>query len=145
MLDFFFNFYLIRFGGGGHRDYTPRRGFGDRYDEGRGYDRRGRDDRRGGYQGDDGRQPLVDRPRLQLQPRSKNVEPPTEDHVQSPSSIFGGARPVDTASKELEVEQRLKREQEDRRKERKEVGRLQGNGEGLTWGGETDAYMRRGD
>lgn len=109
----------FRFRGGGYRDRPPR-GYGDRYDDSRGYSR-GRDDRRGGYSGGDGRQPLAERPRLQLQPRSKDLDSPKEEQSQGPSSIFGGARPVDTAAKELEVEERLKREDEDREKERREV------------------------
>ena len=107
---------LCRYGGG-HREYPPRRGYGDRYDDGRGYDRRGRDDYRGGPPlggGDDGRQPLAERPRLLLQPRSKNLESPTNTNVDTTSSIFGEAKPVDTATREMEVEERLKRENENK-------------------------------
>lgn len=53
---------------------------------------------------------------MNLKPRSV---PKEEDQSGAPStassrsaSIFGGAKPVDTASKEREVEERLKKEQE---------------------------------
>lgn len=56
------------------------------------------------------------RPKLNLKPRSV---PKEEDKSSAPSatsgrsaSIFGGAKPVDTAAKEREVEERLKKEQE---------------------------------
>lgn len=47
------------------------------------------------------------RPRLILQPRTKPEEPaaPTPQ-----SSIFGGAKPVDTAAREKEIEERLEKE-----------------------------------
>lgn len=50
-----------------------------------------------------------ERPRLKLQPRSK----PIEDAGQvtgsgAAASIFGGAKPVDTAAREREIEERLK-------------------------------------
>lgn len=58
----------------------------------------------------------LQRPKLNLKPRSV---PKEEDQSSSTSttssrtaSIFGGAKPVDTASKEREVEERLKKEQE---------------------------------
>ncbi|KAL0158626.1 hypothetical protein M9458_046702, partial [Cirrhinus mrigala] len=58
----------------------------------------------------------VGQPKLNLKPRSV---PKEEDQSSGPSastgraaSIFGGAKPVDTAAKEREVEERLKKEQE---------------------------------
>lgn len=58
----------------------------------------------------------LQRPKLNLKPRSV---PKEEDQGGAPSaptgraaSIFGGAKPVDTAAKEREVEERLKKEQE---------------------------------
>lgn len=57
----------------------------------------------------------VQRPKLNLKPRSV----PKEEETAGPpaqtgraSSIFGAAKPVDTAAKEREVEERLKKEQE---------------------------------
>ena len=62
----------------------------------------------------------AERPRLQLQPRSK---PREEGEDKGSSAIFGGAKPVDTAAKEKEIEERLqkKKEEEQREKERREV------------------------
>lgn len=64
----------------------------------------------------------VQRPKLNLKPRSIPKEeeqsgslPPQSNTANSsrPSSIFGAAKPVDTAAKEREVEERrLKKEQE---------------------------------
>ncbi|XP_029574359.1 eukaryotic translation initiation factor 4B isoform X2 [Salmo trutta] len=58
----------------------------------------------------------VERPKLILKPRSLPKEVEQSSATSAPSdraaSIFGGARPVDTAAKEREVEERLKREQE---------------------------------
>lgn len=49
-----------------------------------------------------------ERPRLQLKPRSKAAD---EDQSQvSSSAIFGSAKPVDTASREKEMEERIARE-----------------------------------
>jgi hypothetical protein len=48
------------------------------------------------------------RPRLILQPRSKPEEPTTSQASQA--SIFGGAKPVDTAAREKEIEERLEKE-----------------------------------
>jgi hypothetical protein len=45
------------------------------------------------------------RPRLILQPRSKPEEPAAPQ-----ASIFGGAKPVDTAAREKEIEERLEKE-----------------------------------
>uniref|UniRef100_A0A674E0G6 Eukaryotic translation initiation factor 4Ba n=1 Tax=Salmo trutta TaxID=8032 RepID=A0A674E0G6_SALTR len=56
------------------------------------------------------------RPKLILKPRSVPKEVEQSNTPFAPSgraaSIFGGAKPVDTAAKEREVEERLKREQE---------------------------------
>lgn len=52
------------------------------------------------------------RPKLQLQPRSKPLEGSTNQSTAASSAIFGGAKPVDTASKEREIEERLARERE---------------------------------
>lgn len=59
----------------------------------------------------------VERPRLNLKPRTK----PSEENAPSEkpperktsSNIFGNAKPVDTAAKEREIEERLRREKED--------------------------------
>ncbi|CAB1336800.1 unnamed protein product [Coregonus sp. 'balchen'] len=82
---------------------------GDRYGDRGGdrYERReeSRDDRG-----------AVERPKLILKPRSVPKEVEQSNTPFAPSgraaSIFGGAKPVDTAAKEREVEERLKREQE---------------------------------
>ena len=54
---------------------------------------------------------------MNLKPRTKPVEeaPPTEKPAErkTSASIFGGAKPVDTAAKEREIEERLRRERED--------------------------------
>ena len=96
---------------GGFRDRPPRREYGDRYGG------RDRDDGgRGGYRQNYDPPPMEprERPRLQLQPRSKPLDDASdaESSVKS-NAIFGGAKPVDTASKELEVEERLKKEEEE--------------------------------
>ncbi|XP_052340139.1 eukaryotic translation initiation factor 4B-like, partial [Oncorhynchus keta] len=58
----------------------------------------------------------VERPKLILKPCSLPKEVEQSSAPSAPSdraaSIFGGAKPVDTAAKEREVEERLKREQE---------------------------------
>lgn len=94
---------------GGHDDYR------------RGYDgRRGVGERRGGGLEDGPRSGPpphggpAERPRLQLQPRSK---PAAETDTGSTSAIFGGARPVDTAAKEQKIEERLKQEEQLKREE----------------------------
>lgn len=94
---------------GGYRDRPPGR-YDDHYggDEGRG----------GGYR--PSHEPPVERPRLQLQPRTKAVVKTEETDSGSPSAIFGGARPVDTATKEQEIEERMKREKQEEQL-RKEV------------------------
>ncbi|XP_060750818.1 eukaryotic translation initiation factor 4Ba isoform X3 [Tachysurus vachellii] len=104
------------FGSGFRRDYDDRRddyrGSGDRYGDRYG-DREDRNERRDEKREDRG--PLQ-RPKLNLKPRSV---PKDEDQSSArlaassrSASIFGGAKPVDTASKEREVEERLKKEQE---------------------------------
>lgn len=51
-----------------------------------------------------------ERPKLKLQPRTKPIENATQEV--SNSAIFGGAKPVDTASREREIEEKLKKEKE---------------------------------
>uniref|UniRef100_A0A3B4CAJ1 Eukaryotic translation initiation factor 4B n=1 Tax=Pygocentrus nattereri TaxID=42514 RepID=A0A3B4CAJ1_PYGNA len=98
------------------RDRYDDRDRRDRYDD---RDRRDRYDDRGSRDYDRGG-PLQ-RPKLNLKPRSipKEEEPSGATSPQTvtanPSrsaSIFGAAKPVDTAAKEREVEERLKKEQE---------------------------------
>jgi len=65
---------------------------------------------------------VKERPRLHLQPRTKPVEDKKDEQV-SGSSIFGGAKPVDTAAKEREIEEKLaqqKLEEEAKVKQEKE-------------------------
>ncbi|XP_054708067.1 eukaryotic translation initiation factor 4B-like [Uloborus diversus] len=53
------------------------------------------------------------RRKLQLAPRTKPIEPlPPPAEAVGSSSIFGGAKPVDTAAREREIEERLAREKE---------------------------------
>ncbi|CAG0880577.1 unnamed protein product [Cyprideis torosa] len=70
----------------------------------------GRDDRRRGFgprsTSREGRgtpppssEPAKERPRIQLKPRTK----PVVDEPVAPPSIFGGAKPVDTAAREMEI------------------------------------------
>ena len=76
--------------------------------------------------------PHLERPRLQLQPRTKPLEDAGGGEGGggggggTSSSIFGQAKPVDTAAREKEIEERLLREQE-KAKERREV-RMQHSG-----------------
>ena len=119
----------------GSRGFDDRggRGFNDRGSRGfddrgsRGFDDNRRFEGRGGRRLQDDRssppvQAPAERPRLQLQKRSKPVGNTEEnDSTGNTNSIFGGARPVDTATKELEIEERLKR-QEEKEQTRKEVG-----------------------
>ncbi|XP_011473882.1 eukaryotic translation initiation factor 4B isoform X3 [Oryzias latipes] len=110
------------FGTGFRRDYDDTRGSGDRYgDKDRYADRDDRYEKR-----DERREERapIQRPKLNLKPRSvpKEEEGPGNSGGTSPaaapssgsraSSIFGGAKPVDTAAKEREVEERLKKEEE---------------------------------
>ncbi|XP_013381286.1 eukaryotic translation initiation factor 4B [Lingula anatina] len=53
----------------------------------------------------------AERKRLVLQPRTKPVEA-EEKPAQQSSSIFGGAKPVNTAAKEREIEERLQKQHE---------------------------------
>lgn len=54
-----------------------------------------------------------ERRKLQLAPRTKPIEPvPPPSEAVSSSSIFGGAKPVDTAAREREIEERLAKEKE---------------------------------
>jgi len=46
-----------------------------------------------------------ERPRLKLQPRSKPLE--EAGQVSGSSAIFGGAKPVDTAARERQIEEKL--------------------------------------
>ncbi|XP_007434667.1 eukaryotic translation initiation factor 4B, partial [Python bivittatus] len=108
--------------GSGYRRDDDYRGGGDRFEDR--YDRR--DDRmdrwsssRDDYYRDDNRRDErgpTQRPKLNLKPRST---PKDEDTSVAPAtqssraaSIFGGAKPVDTAAREREVEERLQKEQE---------------------------------
>uniref|UniRef100_A0A8C5WTB7 Eukaryotic translation initiation factor 4B n=1 Tax=Laticauda laticaudata TaxID=8630 RepID=A0A8C5WTB7_LATLA len=109
--------------GSGYRRDDDFRGGGDRYEDR--YERR--DDRmdrwssssRDDYYRDDSRRDergSTQRPKLNLKPRST---PKEEDTTVAPASqssraasIFGGAKPVDTAAREREVEERLQKEQE---------------------------------
>ena len=53
---------------------------------------------------------MSQRPLFHLKPRTKPAETKEEEANRS-SSIFGSAKPVDTASKEREIEQRLAKDQ----------------------------------
>lgn len=131
--------------GGGYNDNEgfKRRGGGDRDRDG-GRDGRdgggrreyGRD--RGGGGSDDNEQPK-ERPKLNLQPRTLPIEalpqPAPEDQIddeEAPpvvipkaapvpaAAIFGSAKPVDTAAKEREIEERLEKERLAKKKEKEE-------------------------
>merc|ERR1711953_1362746 len=52
-----------------------------------------------------------ERPRLQLKPRSDRTASSEEKETSSKSSIFGAAKPVDTAKKEAEIDQKLQETQ----------------------------------
>jgi len=109
-------------GGRGFSNYEPARDRGGDRDSGR-YGGFSRGDRDGGYSRggdrDERREPPKERPRLQLAPRSKPVE--DEDKEAGGSSIFGGAKPVDTLKKEQEMEEKLKREKEEKEKAMEEA------------------------
>uniref|UniRef100_A0ACB8EMJ3 Eukaryotic translation initiation factor 4B n=1 Tax=Sphaerodactylus townsendi TaxID=933632 RepID=A0ACB8EMJ3_9SAUR len=108
--------------GSGYRRDDDFRGGGDRYEDR--YERR--DDRmdrwsssRDDYNREDSRRDdkgPTQRPKLVLKPRStpKDEDAPVAPTTQSSraASIFGGAKPVDTAAREREVEERLQKEQE---------------------------------
>merc|ERR1712156_1272036 len=96
---------------------------GDR-DRGYGGDRYNRDDRRddrrgGGYDRYDRRddrrrspEPPKERPRLKLLPKqAEKTEGGDEQEASTKSSIFGSAKPVDTAKKEAEIDQKLQETQ----------------------------------
>ena len=54
---------------------------------------------------------MTQRPRLKLKPRSIPKEiatPPPAERSERITSIFGAARPVDTAAREREIEERLR-------------------------------------
>ncbi|XP_041498415.1 eukaryotic translation initiation factor 4B-like isoform X2 [Microtus oregoni] len=104
--------------GSGYRRDDDYRGGGDRYEDR--YNRR--DDRSWSSRDDyfrdnyrrDGRGP-PQRPKLNLKPRSTPKEDDSSASTSQSSraaSIFGGAKPVDTAAREREVEERLQKEQE---------------------------------
>lgn len=92
-----------------------RRQDGGRYERGPGHnddheDRRPRDEERRRHSPE--REAPLERPKLNLKPRSK----PKEEGDGAPvatSSIFGGAKPVDTATREKEIEERLLKEKEE--------------------------------
>ncbi|KAJ9593461.1 hypothetical protein L9F63_014990, partial [Diploptera punctata] len=89
---------------GGDRD---RSGFGPRrYGPSSDYDR---DGNRGRDEAPPPAEPRT-RPRLNLKPRSTAEKPAAPDPVASQASIFGGAKPVDTAAREKEIEERLQKE-----------------------------------
>uniref|UniRef100_A0A6I8S7X0 Eukaryotic translation initiation factor 4B n=1 Tax=Xenopus tropicalis TaxID=8364 RepID=A0A6I8S7X0_XENTR len=94
-------------GGGGDR-------YGDRYEE----RREDRSDRWNGYSRNEERREEragpTQRPKLNLKPRTapKDEEGGPSAATSRAASIFGGAKPVDTAAREREVEERLQKEQE---------------------------------
>ncbi|XP_069119584.1 eukaryotic translation initiation factor 4B-like isoform X3 [Argopecten irradians] len=98
-----------RRGYGGYRNDNPDNRYGNRYD---------RSSQEPSQEGP------KERPRLNLQPRTKPVEEPVKtEAVPKPkpaenrsASIFGNAKPVDTAAKEREIEERLKRKEEEFRR-----------------------------
>uniref|UniRef100_A0A2K5SAS6 Eukaryotic translation initiation factor 4B n=1 Tax=Cebus imitator TaxID=2715852 RepID=A0A2K5SAS6_CEBIM len=104
--------------GSGYRRDDDYRGGGDRHEDR--YDRRddrswsSRDDySRDDYRRDDRGPPQ--RPKLNLKPRStpKEDDSSASTPQSSPAaSVFGGAKPVDTAAREREVEEWLQKEQE---------------------------------
>jgi translation initiation factor 4B len=49
-----------------------------------------------------------ERPKLKLQPRTRPIEDAGQNTGGAAASIFGGAKPVDTAAREREIEERLK-------------------------------------
>jgi len=111
-------------GSRGFSSYEPPRdrdGGGGRYggfsrdrDGGRGGDR-------DGYSRDSGREREApkERPKLALAPRSAAKVDAEGGAAQS--SIFGGAKPVDTVKKEKEIEEKLQREKEEKEKAQEEA------------------------
>lgn len=93
-------------GSRGFGNYEPPRDRG-------GYDRGDRDGGRyGGFGrdrdgGDREREAPRERPKLALAPRSKPVEGGDKESGSQSSAIFGGAKPVDTLSKDKEIEEKL--------------------------------------
>lgn len=127
--------------GGGSRRGGDDRDFRDRYGG-----RRSNYEERGGRDRDGPRRdasPQKERPKLQLQPRTLPIEPivvareegaadaEEERERRSPSpvrakpvpaaAIFGAAKPVDTAAREREIEERLERERAEERRLREEA------------------------
>ncbi|XP_022805648.1 eukaryotic translation initiation factor 4B-like [Stylophora pistillata] len=146
---------------GGDR-YDDRRG-GDRFDDRRGGDRYGDRDRRRDYDDRersswrdsdrgrdsrsdfdrDEREPVRERPRLQLQPRTKPVEE-TKGETAADNSVFGGAKPVDTAAKEREIEEKLARQKlEDEAKLKQEKERQRERRERDEWPRGSSGRARR--
>ncbi|XP_021941537.1 eukaryotic translation initiation factor 4B isoform X3 [Zootermopsis nevadensis] len=101
-----------RRGGDRDRDFGGRSGFGSRktYGAGSDYEKEGGSGFRGRDDGPPPEREPRSRPRLVLQPRSKPEEPAATQASQA--SIFGGAKPVDTAAREKEIEERLEKEKE---------------------------------
>lgn len=111
-------------GSRGFSSYEPPRdrdGGGGRYggfsrdrDGGRGGDR-------DGYSRDSGREREApkERPKLSLAPRSEAKKDAEGGAAQS--SIFGGAKPVDTVKKEKEIEEKLHKEKEEKEKAQEEA------------------------
>ena len=65
------------------------------------------------------------RTRLQLKPRSKPKDDDVSTDTVTSSAIFGGAKPVDTATREKEIAARI--EKENSEKESREVVDAKGN------------------
>merc|ERR1711981_1275062 len=127
--------------GGYDNDRRDNRGYGfDRRDNrGGGFDRRDdrggfdrRDDRGGGDRYDRRSNEPEDapreRPRLQLAKRSAPVENAAPAET-TKSSIFGGAKPVDTAKKEREIEEKLQRQQNEVKSRSRTVSEKSGESE----------------
>lgn len=57
------------------------------------------------------------RPKLNLAPRTKPIEASKPEPAVPSASIFGNAKPVDTAERERQIEEKLRKEQEERLKE----------------------------
>uniref|UniRef100_A0A673HXB8 Eukaryotic translation initiation factor 4B n=1 Tax=Sinocyclocheilus rhinocerous TaxID=307959 RepID=A0A673HXB8_9TELE len=136
---------------GGRRGFSS--GFRRDYDDRRDGDREERSDKRD--DGRDERAPLQ-RPKLNLKPRSIPKEEeqsvslsPQSDTANSSraSSIFGAAKPVDTAAKERQVEERLKKEQERLQKQLEEdkirVSERRPRDRDLSWRNEEPSKERR--
>ncbi|PSN46106.1 Eukaryotic translation initiation factor 4B [Blattella germanica] len=107
--------FASRRGGDRDRDFGgSRSGFGPRrYGQGSDFEREG------GFRRDDG--PPAEpkqRQKLALKPRSTPEEPAAPAPVAAQASIFGGAKPVDTAAREKEIEERLEKEKD------KDISRL---------------------